>query len=362
MSIVIGPKGPRGPPGPTGAPGPDFTPSMTSLGSNIAIVTDQSTVNPEPGKYYRSYTSISNALSNPSIDHIIVHRTQDETIPVVTRTITITGIGTPMTLTMTGSTLSSNITIRRLSVNVVNALGTLSILDSNVSIRQTFPSSSSITLKRCTVTVDDIIPLAASSMTFQACRVTLSPIVPVLADVDANSEFISFNNDYTYLTEQLPTFVSVSIGARASSSNDIVRLPGVGPFSVFPGGSSNTFCTSMTILSDDPNLEVTDNLEAVTVNGKYSNSTYRRADWYAYPSRTITSSTVLSPTDRTIIVSGSNITITINGPGDGRDYVFSVDAGTNRSIVLGAQVISLPITPVDLKLIIIGSTLYQLAG
>uniref|UniRef100_A0A6C0BK87 Uncharacterized protein n=1 Tax=viral metagenome TaxID=1070528 RepID=A0A6C0BK87_9ZZZZ len=368
--MSLGPRGPRGIEGSQGRDGIPFNPVMNSLADDVAIVTDSTDPLPgEPGKYYRSFKSVSEALDVPSIQHIIIHRTQDDVVATINRSVTMTGIGTPITLRIGNINSGFNVKFKGLSLEFMNSSinSSVEFRDCNVTISDHvyITSAPMVSFHRCNVTISWSLTCRDTRVDIQSSKITVLNGVPIAL---TRTTHISFNNEYICQDPQAVQLVTIDVngGNKVSISNALVRLlPTVSLFIALPlrDTASKASGTCITVLCDNPNLIVEGTVEAVSVNGKYSGSTYHKSNWNAYPIRTITSSTTLSPTDRTVIVNGSNINITIPDLVEGREYVFQVSSGTNRTITLAntGQVITLDGSASGYRLIIIGGVLKQLA-
>uniref|UniRef100_A0A6C0BM90 Uncharacterized protein n=1 Tax=viral metagenome TaxID=1070528 RepID=A0A6C0BM90_9ZZZZ len=364
MSTIIGPKGPRGPVGPMGAPGTDYNPSMTTLANNVAIVTDTVTaLPPDVGRYWVPYTSLLDAYNDPAIEHIILHKTQPETLPVGyelnSRTIHIQGMTSSCPVQIPDVLIASIFTltdVKILQSSITSIGSSLQIRTSESVSGQVIQfnsmSQSSIIIMESQLDVNQITLGDLSELIVLSSRINVrtSPVFSIRGTV------LSTGNVYTVPTTNLLSLLDGS-GFRFSSTHDTLRLmntPSLDISALF----GMCMISGMSVISNLATIVTTQVfspsvVQPIDVNGRFQDTQYNQSGWYGY-SLTIAPSGVtynVAATDRFVRVQNSSVDLqSVEVPGF--EVVLAFDASPDpRTIITTEWTYNVPNTASRVKLI-----------
>jgi hypothetical protein len=363
---TIGPKGPRGPPGPTGLPGDDYNPSMTTLSTNVAIVTDTVTdLPPEIGKYWVPYTSLLDAYNDPAVEHIILHKTQAETLPVgyrlTNRTIHIQGMTSscpvqiPDTLTQTTFTLT-DVQILQSSVTANDTTLSIRTCESVPGQSISFGNTtgvSTIIIMESQLNMNQVLSQISSQVILLSSRINLGS--STLFNV-TTSTVLSTGNIYTFPQSATATLIT-GLGYTISSTHDTLRLMNTPNLNV-SAINGLALVSAMSVISNlTPMINMTvggDSIvQPIDVNGRFKDTRYNDSGWYGYSLVTdITDSVYYAGiTDRFIQIQDSSVNLlSVEVPG--MELVISFAASPSaRTIVTTEWTYNVPNTPLRVKLI-----------
>jgi hypothetical protein len=332
---------------------------MNSLASGLAIITDTSENEPMIGSYYKSFPTMKEALDDPDIYHIVVHKTQDEEIPsgiTIDRSIHITCIGPSLLLKISDLTINSKVTIRGLTLKCdnINIMADTIFEGCNIDVGSIESydevGEPSIIFKGCKITMQTKMRPVRSNVFIHCCDITTDD--DGLAEV-YQGQFISANNTY-YIDDKTINWISPApdgIPCIVSVSGDVINTgPGSGDITIFPiTGMDEQFCQSRITVLGNNNISTTDQVDTVSRAKRYRNSC-----WYAYHITSLpdTLNVTIPEVGRTFIVSPTTEDITISGLDEGRELLLIFKHGNARKLRTDNQVIDIPDGSYSLKMVI----------